>query len=361
MNKNYAVMAVATVLGASAPVAMADSISPTSFSATLGIGESATVNKTVTVSAGKPTSSKVDVFFLADTTGSMSGPIGSVKSAASSILSQAALLGDVQFAVGYYSGEIGDDSYGLYQAMTSSQASAQAAINTWAACVPNCGGDTPEANLYGLFHAADDAATGWRPGSERILIWFGDARAHDPSPGGTTPSDGKKTEAQTIAALQAAGVNVQAINVGNLDSTGQATRIADATGGEYYPSINTGTIVATINDAIETTVSTYSSVGLDLSEVPAGVGVEVTPSNHVGAFDRSIEREFEFDLKFTGLAPGTYSFNVYGTVDGGRVATEADRIVVTGGGTGVPDGGQAMLLLVASMGLVGMAKRRMTV
>jgi hypothetical protein len=46
-------------------------------------------------------------------------------------------------------------------------------------------------------------------------------------------------------------------------------------------------------------------------------------------FDRTIDRDFNFTLEFTGVAAGDYSFNTYGTVDGGRVATEADRITVT--------------------------------
>ncbi len=348
------------MLGAGAPIAMADSISPTSFSDTIDVGESTTVHKTVTVSAGAPTTSKVDVYFLADTTGSMGGVIASIKAAAGSILSQAAGLGDVQFAVGHYNGELGNNSYALFQGMTGNQAAAQAGINSWFA---SGGGDEPEANLYGLFHAASDAATGWRAGSERILIWFGDAPGHDPSPAGTTPSDGKKTEADATNALVAQGINVQAINVGSnrLNLTGQAGRIATATGGTLHNGINTSTIVATINSAISTAVATYNTVALDVSEVPAGLDVEVTPLSHNGAFDRSVERTFEFDVKFTGLAPGTYSFNVYGTVDGGRVATEADRITVNRRSTGVPDGGQAMLLLAASMGAMGMIRRRMMV
>src|SRR3954463_6367939 len=73
--------------------AFADSISPTSFSATLGVGDSTTIHKTVTVTAGTPTSSKVDVFFLADTTGSMGSVLSAVQSSAASIMSSAAGLG----------------------------------------------------------------------------------------------------------------------------------------------------------------------------------------------------------------------------------------------------------------------------
>jgi hypothetical protein len=43
----------------------ADLIAPTSFSDTIAVGGKTSVHKTVTVEAGRPVSSKVDVFFLA--------------------------------------------------------------------------------------------------------------------------------------------------------------------------------------------------------------------------------------------------------------------------------------------------------
>lgn len=354
MNRIRSILVLGGALCLPASVAVADTISPSSFSATLDVGESVTINKTVTVEAGKPTSSKVDVFFLADNTGSMGGIINQVKASAASILSSTAGLGDVQFGVGRYVGEAGTTSFSLITQLTDSQASAQAGINAWFA---SGGGDEPEANLYALHHVATDTA--WRVGSERIVVWFGDAPGHDPSPGGTTPADGKKTEAQTIAALQTAGVNVQALNVGNsrLDLTGQAGRIVAATGGDLYNGVQVANVVDTITDAIEAVVSQYTTVSIDTSEVPAGVDVDVTPLSHVGSFDRSIERSFDFEVTFTGVTPGTHSFDLYATVDGGRVATEADRIIVnTGGGTSVPDSGSTLAL--AGMALLGLGALR---
>ena len=56
-------------------VALADAISPPAVTANLEIGESLTVTKTVTIAQGMPTSSPVDIFFLSDTTASMSEEI----------------------------------------------------------------------------------------------------------------------------------------------------------------------------------------------------------------------------------------------------------------------------------------------
>lgn len=336
-------LAVAAFLAV--PGVLADSISPVTASATIAEGDSITIHKTVTVSAGAPTSSKVDVFFLADTTGSMGTAINSVKTQASTLLSSIAGLGDVAFGVGEYK-DFGDSYvYRLNQNITTSQASAQTGINLWLAAG---GGDTPEANLYGLTQVANTSA--WRPGSARIVVWFGDAPGHDPSGGATLSS--------TISALNTVGAKVEAVNVGNLNGTGQATAIATATGGHYYVGSSSG-IVSIIQNAITTAFATYNTVGLDLSEVPAGLSATVLPGSYTGTFDRSTTRTFDFDVTLTGDDAGTYDFNIYGTVNGGRVATETDHIVVTGASPpGVPDSGSTLMLMGAACSALGLLRRK---
>lgn len=335
-----------SLFGLTASIGLADSIEPASVSAFLDVGGTATVHKTVTVSAGTPVSSKVDVYFLADTTGSMYYEIAAIQASAASILSSVAGLGDVGFAVGEYK-DVGDAYiYRLNTDVTTTQATAQAGINLWGA---SGGGDYPEANLFALETAAN--TTTWRSGSEKILVWFGDAPGHDPSASGVT-------EASATAALQAKSINVQAVDVGSLNSTGQASRIAAATGGNYYAGIDSSSIVSTITAAITSAVSTYTTVGLDISEAPAGVGVTYIPAaGYTGSYDRSIERTFGFDVTFTAVTPGTYDFNIYGTVDGGRVAAERDHIVV--GASGVPDGGSSILLLGAALTGIGLVRRKL--
>ncbi|MGA1790100.1 MAG: PEP-CTERM sorting domain-containing protein [bacterium] len=256
-------------------------------------------------------------------------------------MSSTAGLGDVAFAVGEYKDFTDSYAYRLNQDITSSQALAQTGINAWAA---TGGGDYAEAELFALDQLSNN--TSWRAGSTRILVWFGDAPGHDPS--------GGVTEASATAALQSKSIVVEAIDVGTLDAYGQATRIAAATGGAYYPGIDTNSIVDTIQAAITSVFTTYSTVGLDLSEVPVGVTVTAAPGSYSGSYDRSVARTFNFNVTFTGDAAGTYDFNLYGTVDGGRVATEADHINV-----GVPE--PSMLLLsIAMMGIFGFAIKKRT-
>jgi len=241
--------------------AMADFISPASYETTLGIGESTTIHKTVTIDENI-TSAKVDVFFLSDTTGSMGGLISSVKSSASTILSNTSTLGDVAFGVGEYRDIYDSFTYRTNQNITSDTAAVQAGINMWAA---GGGGDWPEANLYALEQVATTAS--WRPDSTRILVWFGDAPGHDPRAG--------SSEASATAALLAENIVVEALDAGNLDYYGQATNIASATGGDYFASISTGDIVNVISDAIASVFSTYSEVSLEAVGNTPGVDVTI--------------------------------------------------------------------------------------
>ena len=126
--------------------AMADSITPADYSATLAVGESVTITKTVTITP-EVTSALVDVFFLTDSTGSMGGLINSVKTSASAILAATSGLGDVAYGVGEYR-DVGDAFvYRTNTAITDNTVAVQTGINAWFA---SGGGDLPEANLYAL-------------------------------------------------------------------------------------------------------------------------------------------------------------------------------------------------------------------
>ena len=359
MNRTRRLIGAALLLGL-APTAWADSISPSAFSTTLAVGGSTTIHKTVIVDNAP--SAKVDVFFLADTTGSMGGSISGIIGSASSILSTAAGLGDVAFGVGEYKDTLDAYRYRLNQDITTNQAAAQAGINLWSA---SGGHDGPEANLFALQQVAN--TTTWRAGSERILVWFGDAPGHDP--------DGGATLSSATAALTSAGVQVEAIDVGNgaadgfglnnctvslgcsasseggPASSGQASAVTGATGGHFHSTTNNSAIVGVINDAIHSAIQNYTNVGLDLSEVPSGVTVVSNPASYTGLWDRSVTRSFGFDVTFTGDAPGTYDFSIYGTVDGGRIGTEVDHIVVAS----APEPG---ILGLMGLSLAGLAVTR---
>ena len=302
--------------------ALADAVDPSNYATSLKPGGRVPITKKVTISAGTPTTAMVDVFFLADTTGSMGGTLASVQAGADAIMAGTAGLGDVAYGVGEYK-DVGDAFvYQLDQDITNDTTAVKAGINTWAA---SGGGDTPEGQIYALYQVANTVS--WRPGSARILIWFGDAPGNDPSgPTGIT-------EAQATAALVDQAIKVMALDVGYLNDYGQATRIANATNGKYYysaSSIDPNQIVTDIQNAINTSFQTYSSVSLDTSLVPAGLTVNVTPPSYTGEYDRSIDRIFTFDVTFTAVFPGSYSFTIPVLVDGGTMATEQDNILVGG-------------------------------
>jgi len=203
-------MLASTGIAAAAP----PGVDPATVDLTLNAGQSTTVTKNVTTSAVPP---NPDLVLLADTTGSMGGPIGNVRSNASAITGDVlAAQPTAQFGVAEYKDFTDSVPFKVNQGITGDTGAVQAGINQW---VASGGGDTPEANLNALYQLATGAVD-FRSDGTRIIAWFGDAPSHDPS--------GGHTLAQTIAALQAAKIRVVAVNVGALDSTGQASAITSA-------------------------------------------------------------------------------------------------------------------------------------
>lgn len=230
-----------------------------------------------------------DVFFLSDTTGSMGGLINSAQNSSNAIFDLFQTRGDVQFGVGEYrDGNAG--SYDFQFNLTADDAgilsndgdAVSAAIGAWS---PSGGGDTPEDNLAGLTQAA--AGTPWRDGSRRMIFWFGDAPGHDPA------SDGS-TMATTLAALNAECVQVIAVDLNDLDSTGQATTIVNETltcglaGGilEDASSLSDAELNDEIDDILlrlfdEIVVGGDSPVAVDSAARLAGISMTRTMTRNV--------------------------------------------------------------------------------
>lgn len=70
---------------------------------------------------------------------------------------------------------------------------------------------------------ANDGGIGFRQNSQKILVWIGDTRGGDPAL--------SVTEATATRALRNKGIQVAATNVGSLNSSGQVSRVTEATDG----------------------------------------------------------------------------------------------------------------------------------
>ncbi len=250
----FGISAVLIGLLASLSIAFGAGVDPTSVSATVAPGDSINVNKTVTTPAIPP---KPDIIFLADTTGSMGAAIGSVQSNIGSIISTVLTSApDAQFGAAQYK-DVGDVFvYNLDQAVTSNTAAVTTAVNSWSA---SGGGDTPEAQLYAL----DQLATtnvGFRSGSTRIVVWFGDSSGHDPSNGVTLASAIADLTGGANSPIRVIAVPVTSGGDG-LDNTGQATAIATATGGTVVPADPSQVAAAILAGLTNLPVTVSPSIG----------------------------------------------------------------------------------------------------
>lgn len=281
---------------------------------------------TVTIPA-QPIAQKVDVYFLADNTGSMGPAIANVISGANTILTTlAGIVPDIQFGVGNYR-DFNDfpplpptlPAFHNQLSITANQAAVTAAINAWTA---QEGGDTPEASLYGL-HQVATGPTGWRSGAMKFIVWFGDAPGHEPVCGPIWGGAFNITRTTVIADLKSAafvtaiqpnGLAALAVSVNTgpgLDAastgtyagcpsdglTGQATAITAATGGSLSVGINPSNVATTILNALKAAIA-IKNVSLVPSGAIAPFVTSITPAGGYGPLDPTKPHTLTFDLVF---------------------------------------------------------------
>ena len=336
----------------------AQSITPDKFTADIAVGATVSINKTITLPTAGAT--KVDVFFLMDTTGSMSTVINNAKSGATAIMN--ALPSGYRFGVGQYNGdpvaegESRNTAYTQLTGLTTDKTAVQAGINSLAACMFSCGGDYPEANFYGLSSAAvGDVANGgkppaaWDAAAQRLIVWFGDAPSHTAT----------ISQASTIANLNSAGVQVVAFNStsanAGIDESGQATAIAAATGGSLtnnFLSLSAAQFVTKVTDEI-TAASSFVDLTFGSTFVGDGLEISFTCTDALGCDDveGGESRTFRVDIK--GMKPGEYKFDVFAR---GIDAVESDVIRV-GGVPAIPEP-ETYALMAMGLAVVGFVSRR---
>lgn len=274
---------------------------------------------TVTIPA-QPIREMVDVYFLADNTGSMGPTIANVQSGANAIMTTLAGTGlDIAFGVGNYH-DFGDPvPFQNQLSITTNQAAVSNAINFgWSA---SGGGDIPESGLHALHQVSNPAVAGWRPGAMKFIVWLGDAPSHEPiCPavwGGAFPID----RARVILDLKAIttpqqpnGIAVLGISVSSgpgLDAAssggypgcpsnglaGQATDITSATGGSLMVGINPANVATTILNALIHAIQ-IQNVNLVPSGAIAPFVTSITPPGGYGPLDPTKPHTLTFDLVF---------------------------------------------------------------
>lgn len=349
---NGATLAAVVVIFGWASVGLAaESISPNSITTSIGVGESFTINKTVTLGASGATA--VDVFFLADNTGSMVGTVASAQSGASAILN--GLPDTYRFGVGRYYGDPSEPSvtpatsFNLLTNLTADKTAVQSGINLWNA---SGGGDIPEANFYALQQTANNAS--WDAGSRHIVVWFGDAPSHTET---TTQQEAidalERVDAKVVAFNNGvAGSGIDGLYTGQPAGTHQASDIIAQTGGSLTNNFLglTGTdFVNKVTGEISTAASTLD-LNFYSTFVGSGLGLTFACTDSLGCTGVTGGESRTFDLTITGLEPGTYDFNV-GAVGVG--ALEHDSITVAA----VPEP-ETYALMLAGLAMLGAAYRR---
>jgi hypothetical protein len=307
---------------------------------------------TVTIPA-QPIRQKVDVYFLADNTGSMTGAIASVQAGATTIMNTlAGTVPDIQFGVGNYRDFLDSSNapvtlpaFQNQQVVTANQAAVLTAINAWHASE---GGDLPEADLYGLHQAANPAVSGWRPGAMKFIVWFGDAPGHEPVCAAVWGGGFNITRATVINDLKAVtaptqpnGIAVLAISVGagaglnDVSSGGypgcpsnglgnQATDITTASGGSLTTGVNPSAVAAAILNALIAAIQ-IQNVNLVPSGAIVSFVTSITPAGGYGPLDPTKPHTLTFDLVFERNAERC---SLRDQVFTGSIDVVADHVVV---------------------------------
>jgi hypothetical protein len=335
------VTTAALLVPASAAVA-APGVDPKTVDLLLHPGDSTKITKTVTTPEILP---KPDIYFLADTTGSMGPAIANVKANATAILGQIdAAANDPQYGAGQYRDFLSSSFAYRHDVGVGADATAvTTAIDAWSA---GEGGDLPEASLFALQELI--GAAGFRADSSKIVVWFGDAPGHDPVCNAVSGAP-DVTEASVTAALVAAGIKVVAVSVttgapdglngdpvaSSFDygacgapggTAGQAHRIAAATGGQSFGDVPPGEVAGKILEgltALPVTVkpSATCDAGLSASFDPAE---QTVTSGETAVFEETLAVAVD-------AAGGTATCTVQFLLDGepaGDEFTETNTITV---------------------------------
>lgn len=343
--------AAASVLSPSQ--AVAGSITPGTFNASIAIGETVRVVKRIVTDPG---AGLVDFLLLADNTGSMGGVISNVQRVANQLVtSLKTTYSGAQFAVARYFGdpsEMGQNFSSAYQVLQKSTASNTSIVSAISSWTPLGGGDYPEANLYALQQAVQNGAStcpglgstlsfcgtsgqtvDWRPNARKVVLWFGDAPSHQDTVTINNINSILTSEKVSLVALNSGssstGIDSSFSDGGQAGN--QASSITSALGTKgalinNFASVPISSILSTVGAAIGSVTATQD-VSLNVfGGVPAGLEVSFVCTDSLGCNDVIGGDSREITMAVKGLAAGDYNFSV--VAPGITDAIELDHIVV---------------------------------
>jgi hypothetical protein len=371
--------------------AVAGSINPSTFNASIAIGDTVTVVKKIFTDVG---GGLVDFLFLADNTGSMGGVIGNVQSVATQLVnSLSSTYTGAQFSVARYLGDPSETTpppdnfafaYKVLQTNTADTSATVDAINLWSA---GGGDDYPEANFYALQQGIQNGAStcpglgsgacggsndpvNWRSAARKVILWFGDAPSHQTTVTMDNIKAVLKSENTALVALNSGSTGTALDDTCDLGTppsvdceggqTGhQASSIISSLGlnGALINNFDTvpiSDIVSTVEKAVgDVTGSQDLSLNV-VGGAPAGLDVSFLCTDPLGCNDVPGGESREITMAVKGLAAGDYNFSV--EAPGVAGAIERDHILV-GDGERVP-GPLPLLGASAAFGWSRLLRRR---
>lgn len=189
----------------------------------------------------------VDVYFLIDTTGSMQNAIEGVKNEIQSTVNAFCKANpelDMAYGLGQYRDITDPNAFEFIQPINADINVLETnlgELRAWG------GGDWPEDQVIPL-SLINHTDAGWRPGSLRLLAWYGDAPGHN-----TRVWHGNTYTVETaIDNLLEGNVIPIALSVGNnqLNTANQAVEITTATSGRYVDDVANNKLCVTLFNEI---------------------------------------------------------------------------------------------------------------
>ena len=364
MKRRFVIMAVAMLVAWALPLAAVSAdgthpgLTPDTVEENIALGGSFDVTKTVHTPEIPP---EPEIYFLVDTTGSMGLVIGQIQTDIGLIIGGVtAQAPNAEFGLGEYK-DFPFDAFAFNHRVSIGPDDGPGGgfdVSDDVGSLSATGGnDGPEGQFFALDQLAEAAnPAGFTAGASNIIVWIGDAPAHDPVCAAISALGYDITEASVTAKLQAplwggTGLSTVALSVitaagafypNALDdiptnfggdylaacgaengADGQATRIANATGGVHLTGVLPADIAQAILDAVgsvevEVSMASNCSDPITTSFAPAS---QTVTSGDDAFFTETITVAGD-------AAPGAYECEDWALIDGDQMVDDAGALIV---------------------------------